>query len=633
MRKVGTFLLGLLRRFPAVSATVAVGVAGLILTATGLGLAARIGITVFVIGVALLQLWRMLRQFRQGHWGLDVLAVLAIASTVAVGEFWAALVVALMITGGGALEEYANSRAHRQLDALLTRTPRMAHRIDASTEFVDIAVDAVQIGDRLLVKPGEMVPVDAELLDCPAEFDMSSITGESLPVELATGATVLSGAVNGDLAIRLRAVAIAGDSQYQSIVALVADAASTKARFVRIADRVSIPFTGVALALAGLGWALSGDPVRAAEVLVAATPCPLLIAAPVAFVAGMGNAARNGVIIKSGNSLEALAHPRTVAFDKTGTLTRGAPRVERIDVVPGVDPSEVLAIAAGAEAQSPHVLARAVVEAAHDRGITGSAVAGVNEHAGLGVLADFGGRALRVGKPDFAAAGASDPFPPLPRGETAISVALDGRVIGRLILRDQVRPEAAGVIERLRTLGILRLVMLTGDLEQTARSVADEVGIDEVHADLLPADKVRVVAAATGRPVVMVGDGVNDAPVLAAADVGVAMGARGATAASESAEVVILLDDLSRLDVAISIARRTVRIATQSIWLGIGLSVALMIVATTGVIPAIAGALSQELIDVATILNGLRATRNPTFTAHRDLRLSSVGLPAPSLKQ
>ncbi|MEP6843003.1 MAG: heavy metal translocating P-type ATPase [Pseudolysinimonas sp.] len=611
MRHLASSVLRLLVRFPAVSATVVVGIAALVLTAVGLALAARGAVTVFVIGVAALQLWRMVRQFRRGHWGLDVLAVLAIASTVAVGEYWAALVVALMITGGGALEDYANARARRQMDALLQRTPRVAHRIGDSGGTTEIDIDSVVVGDLLLVKPGEMVPVDAQLYDAASEFDESSITGESLPVERAVGAVVPSGAINGDRAVRLRAVSTAGDSQYQRIVALVADAASTKARFVRIADRVSIPFTAVALALAGLGWALSGDPVRAAEVLVAATPCPLLIAAPVAFVAGMGSAARNGVIIKSGDSLEALARPKTIAFDKTGTLTRGAPRVERIETAPGVQTSEVLAIAAGAEAMSPHVLARAVVDAAHAAGIEGSALTNVREIAGSGMLAELAGRAIRVGKPDFAAEDRGDPFPILPLGDTAIAVAVEDRVIGRLVLRDEVRPEARKLIARLRGRGVLRILMLTGDAGQTARTVAEEVGIDEVHADLLPADKVNIVAAAHERPVVMVGDGVNDAPVLAAADVGVAMGARGATAASESAQVVILLDDLERLDAAISIARRTVRIATQSIWLGIGLSVALMLVATTGVIPAIVGAVAQELIDVATIVNGLRATRTP----------------------
>lgn len=602
-------LLRLLRRYPFVAGTLGAGAVGGVLTAAGLVDAVRVVLAVWVIGIGLRQLWIMVRQFRQGHWGLDVLAVLAIGATVAVGELWAALIVALMITGGGALEDFAESRARAQVDALMQRAPRRAHLLGAGGELSDVDVNDVAVGDLLLVKPGELVPVDAVLLDTPAEFDESSLTGESLPVELAPGNDVPSGAVNGDTVVHLRATAVAGDSQYQLIVALVAEAASTKARFVRIADRVSIPFTAVSIGLAAFAWLLSGEPVRAAEVLVAATPCPLLIAAPVAFVAGMGAAARAGVVIKSGDALEALAHARTVAFDKTGTLTRGAPRVDRIECADQVDEATVLAVAAGAEALSPHVLARAVVEEARAREIAFAALSDVTESAGAGVRANLDGAAIRVGKADFAADGAPDPFGPLPAGETAITVARGGAVIGRIVLRDELRPEAAAVVAELRRLGVGRIMMLTGDTAGAARHVGDALGIDEVRAELRPADKLGVVASAPDRPVVMVGDGVNDAPVLAAADVGVAMGARGSTAASESAGVVILVDDLHRVTTAMAVARRTVRIATESIWVGIGLSLALMVVATTGFVPAIAGAFAQEAIDVITILNGLRAAR------------------------
>lgn len=601
----------LIRRYPAVAGTLVVAAAAGVLTLAGWDLAGRVLLAAWVIGIALRQLWNMVRQFRQGHWGLDVLAILAIAATVAVGEFWAALVVALMITGGGALEDFAESRARGQVDALLQRAPQIAHLIESSGAVREIEAAAVAVGDLLLVKPGELVPVDAVLLEGPAEFDESSLTGESLPVEVAGGGSVPSGAVNGEAAVQLSASAVAGDSQYQRIVGLVAEAASTKARFVRIADRVSIPFTAVAVALAAIAWLVSGDAVRAAEVLVAATPCPLLIAAPVAFVAGMGAAARSGIVVKSGDALEALARARTVAFDKTGTLTRGAPRVDRIECVAGVDEGTVLGIAAGAESLSPHVLARAVVEEARLRGIPLAVVERATESAGAGVRAELDGAVIRVGKAAFAAAGAVDPFAAPPPGDTAITVARGDRVIGRIVLRDEVRPEAGAVVAELRRLGVGRVVMLTGDVEAAARQVALALGIDEVHAELLPADKLAVVASAPERPVVMVGDGVNDAPVLAAADVGIAMGMRGSTAASESAGVVVLVDDLSRVTVAMAVARRTLRIATESIWVGIGLSLALMAVATTGVIPAIAGAFAQEAIDVITILNGLRAARRP----------------------
>ncbi|MEO6116660.1 MAG: heavy metal translocating P-type ATPase, partial [Pseudolysinimonas sp.] len=477
-------ILKMLRRYPAVAGTLAVGAAAGVLTVAGLASAAGWVLAAWVIGIALRQLWTMVHQFRNGHWGLDVLAILAIGATVAVGEFWAALIVALMITGGGALEDFAESRARAQVDALMQRAPRRAHLLAVGGEIRDVDVSDVSVGDLVLVKPGELVPVDAVLLDSLAEFDQSSLTGESLPVELAPGDTVPSGAVNGDTVVHLRATAVAGDSQYQLIVALVAEAASTKARFVRIADRLSIPFTAVSIGLAALGWVLSGDPVRAAEVLVAATPCPLLIAAPVAFVAGMGAAARAGVVIKSGDALEALAHAHTVAFDKTGTLTRGAPRVDRIECADQVDEATVLAVAAGAEALSPHVLARAVVEEARDRKIAFATLSGVRESAGAGVQAELDGVVVRVGKADFAADGAPNPFGPLPSGETAITVARGGAVIGRIVLRDELRPEAADVIAELRRLGVRRILMLTGDIAGAARQVGTLLGIDEVHAEL-----------------------------------------------------------------------------------------------------------------------------------------------------
>jgi heavy metal translocating P-type ATPase len=609
-------VLTLLRRYPVVAGTLAVAAVAGALTVGAFAVdwladIGRVVLAVWVIGVAVRQLWLMVRQFRQGHWGLDVLAVLAIGATVAVGELWAGLVVALMITGGGALEDFAESRARGQVDALLQRTPQRAHLLGTDGEIRDIDVDTVAVGDLLVVKPGELVPVDAVLLDGPREFDESSLTGESLPVERTEGDSVPSGAVNGEAVAQLRATAVAGDSQYQRIVALVAEAASTKARFVRIADRVSIPFTVVSVALAALAWLVSGEPVRAAEVLVAATPCPLLIAAPVAFVAGMGAAAYAGVVIKSGDALEALARARTVAFDKTGTLTRGAPRVDRIESAAGVEEVEVLSIAAGAESLSPHVLARAVVEEARERGIAFAAVHRATESAGAGIRGELDGAVVRVGKAAFAADGAPDPFTELPPGDTAITVARGGAVIGRIVLRDELRPESAGVVAELRRLGVPRILMLTGDVEAAAHHVGAMLGIDELHAELRPGDKLEAVASAVDRPVVMVGDGVNDAPVLAAADVGIAMGARGSTAASESAGVVLLVDDLRRVTVAMALARRTVRIATESIWVGIGLSLALMAVATTGVIPAIVGAVGQEAIDVITILNGLRAARRP----------------------
>jgi heavy metal translocating P-type ATPase len=600
----------LARRYPIVVLVLAAGLAAATLTLIGQSTAAGWTATAVAGAVALLQLAQMVRDARSGRWGLDILAVLAITSTAVLGDYWASLVVALMMAGGEALEDYASQRARGQLTALLSRVPRYARRMGADGQPHEVDVAALGPGDVVVVAAGDVVPVDAELLDAEAEFDESSLTGESLPVTHLAGSAVLSGSVNGSSVVQLRATARAQDSQYQQIVALVEGAAASRGRFVRLADRFSLPFTGVALLIAGIAWAVSGDPTRFAEVLVVATPCPLLIAAPVAFVAGMGRAAREGVVIKSGESLERLAHPRTIAMDKTGTLTRGRPEVDRVESFGATSVDDILAVAAGAEANSNHVLATAILSAAETRELRPARVTELHETTAHGMRGRWNGADTFVGKADFVAAGTA-PFESdaLAPGEMAVYVGADGRPMGRIVLRDEVRADSAATIAALRSAGVRSIVMMTGDSEATAQHVASAVGITDVRAGLLPGDKVAVVSGLTDRPVLMVGDGVNDAPVLAAADVGVAMGARGSTAASESADVVILVDDIGRLGTAVATARRTVRIARQSIALGIGLSVVFMLVAATGVLPAVGGALVQEGIDVATILNGLRAGR------------------------
>lgn len=628
---------GALRRYPLVAATLLVLGTVLVLEATGLGEPARWIATVYVGGIIVWTAIGMIRDIIAGHWGLDILAVVAMGASLAVGEHLAALIIVLMLTGGEALEDYASHRAAASLDALLDRAPQRAHRIAAAGagatgadaagpdgsalaqpdpgaalgEVEEIPVDAVRPGDLLLVRPAELVPVDGVLLDAEAELDESSLTGESLPVLRREGEDVLAGAVNGVRAVRMRATAAAGDSQYQRIIALVREAEEAKAPTVRVADRFAIPFTLVSLAIAGLAWWLSGDPVRFAEVLVLATPCPLLIAAPVAFIGGMSRAAREGVIVKGGATLEALAHARSAAFDKTGTLSRGEPELARVELAPGgpvAAEDELLRLAASAERYSSHVLAAGVIEAAEARGLALAPSDDAEEYATNGVDATIDGRRVRIGK--LAYVRELDPAAPaveLAPGETAVSVAVDGRYAGSLLLADELRSNAAEVIARLRKDGIRHIAMLTGDAEATARSLAGEAGIDEVHASLLPADKVRLVAEMPERPVIMVGDGVNDAPVLAAADVGIAMAARGSTAASESADVVILADDLGRAARAVSIGRRTYGVALSAIWLGILLSLGLMVVAAFGFIPAVVGALTQELVDLAAILSALRA--------------------------
>lgn len=605
----------LIFRYPLVIATIAVAVVAGALDLTGIRPWGQWVASAFALIIAARSAWSMVRTLREGSWGVDILAVTAIVSTVVVGDYWASLLIVLMLTGGEALEDYAEHRARRELRALLDRAPRSAHRETAPGVTVDVPVDAVAVDEIIEVRPGEVVPVDARVLDEPAVFDESSLTGESLPVTREPGSTVPSGAVNGGGVVRMVVAETAERSQYQAIVALVQSASNSKAPFVRLADRVALPFTIVAFLIAGVAWAVSGDPTRFAEVLVVATPCPLLIAAPVAFLAGMSRTAKRGVIVKGGGIIEKLARVVTVGFDKTGTLTRGEPVVERVDVAVGaagaieVAPTEVLRLAASLEADSPHVLARAIVDAAEERGIAVPVASGVEEVVAHGIRGTVDGARVAVGRLEFVDGATTPSWGPIDSGETGVHVARDGVLIGRIVLTDEVRPEARATVDRLRALGVQRTVMLSGDAPETAHKIAQLVDVSEAHGRLLPAEKVRLLAELQPRPVMMVGDGVNDAPVLAAADVGVAMGARGATAASESADAVVMVEDLGRVADAVVIARRTMRVAWQSIGWGIGLSIALMLVAAFGFLPAIIGAALQELVDVVSIVGGLRAAR------------------------
>lgn len=600
-----------LRQYPWVVAATLVGILGVVAHLEIGEQVARWLVTGFATVVALHQGTQMVRSLLNKQWGLDVLAVTAIVSTLLVGEYWASLIIVLMLTGGEALEDAAARRASRELTALLDRVPHTAHRVTAEGTIEDISASLVSPGDRLVVRPSELVPVDGDLLTPSAELDESSLTGESLPVTRVKGEGILSGSVNGAVVLEMVATKRAEDSEYQQIVGLVQQAAASKAPLVRLADRYAIPFTALAYAIAGLAWALSGDPVRFAEVLVVATPCPLLIAAPVAFMGGMSRAAKSGVVIKDAGTLERLSEVRTVAFDKTGTLTHGRPEVGEIH---SVDSSrsgdDLLLLVASAEQYSSHVLATAIVAEAQNRGLTLLEAQHAREVATDGVTATLGDNIIHVGKPAFVeSVDAHFSRYEVKPGETVVYVALNNSYAGHIVLKDLLRVEAHSTLEELSGLGIKRTVMLSGDQQSTAEAIAREVGITEVHGECLPADKVTLVAGLTPRRVMMVGDGVNDAPVLAASDVGIALGARGATAASESADVVILVDDLSRVSQAVSIGQSTIRIALQSIWLGIIISVGLMVVAAAGFLPAIVGALLQEVVDLVAILGALRATR------------------------
>lgn len=598
------------RRYPIVFVTVGVLAGCLALVFTGQTSMAQVIATVYVGAIVAWTTVGMVRDMLRGNFGLDILAVVAMVASLAVAEWIAALIIVLMLSGGEALEDYAAGRAQAELTALLDRAPHTAHvldRHDAEHAIRDVPVDQVEVDDLVLVKPAEVVPVDGVLVDAEGAFDESSLTGESLPVTRTAGDDVLSGSVNGRLAVRIRATATAANSQYQRIVALVAAAEADKAPTVRVADRFALPFTLVSLAIAGLAWYLSGEPVRFAEVLVLATPCPLLIAAPVAFMGGMSRAAKAGIIVKGGATLEGLAKAQTIAFDKTGTLTHGRPALVRTVPV-GLSESELLRFAASAEQYSSHVLAHGILVGAERAGIALVPSTDALELPTQGVQATIAGHSVLVGKLAFIRS--VDPRADSVRlapGETVVHVAVDGRSAGALVLADELRANSPATIAALRDAGIEHSLMLTGDNGETAVALAERTGITDVYAELLPQDKVQLVVDAPHRPVIMVGDGVNDAPVLAVSDVGVAMGAKGATAASESADVVITKDDISRVAVAREIGHHTYAVALIAIWIGIVLSVGLMGVAAFGFIPAVAGALTQEFVDLACILYALRA--------------------------
>lgn len=601
---------------------------------SGLTTAAQLVATVFVGFVILLTVIDMVKQLMRREFGLDILAVVAMTASLAVGEYLAASIIALMLTGGEALEDYAAARARRDLRSLLDRAPQRAHRLPAVDAPVDqtenIEIDQVEPGDVLLVRPAEVVPVDGEAIDA-GSFDESSLTGESAAVAKDVGDTILSGSVNGTQAVRMRATRSAADSQYQKIIALVRQTEDQQAPIVRVADRYAMPFTAVSLLIAGLAWWLSGDPVRFAEVLVLATPCPLLIAAPVAFLGGMSRASNAGIIVKGGAVLEALGSASTAAFDKTGTLTYGRPTVAKVRAV-GVSEDELLAVAAAAEQFSSHVLALGVIEAAEGLELpearNGREVAteGVEAEVSFGAGSDgaaagaaggaaAGGAAgvvVRVGTLGFVRGMAPEAFAvEFEAGQTAAYVSVGSEFAGALILDDQARDNAGQLVSELRRHGFEKVTMLTGDNPYTAQAIAAEVGIDDVHASLLPEDKVRLLHEIEPKPVIMVGDGVNDAPVLAAAGVGIAMGARGNTEASEAADVVITRDDISRVGKAVDIGRWTLAVAKSAIWIGIILSLVLMGFAFFGFIPAVVGALLQEVIDLAAIVYALRALKGP----------------------
>jgi len=607
----------------------------------------------------------IVRTLAAGRVGVDAIALVAMAGALAVGEYLAGAVIALMLSGGNALEASASRRARRELTALLERMPTIAHRrtderrgglnrhtdqtptAGSSGGWEEVPVGELVVGDEVLVRAGELVPVDGALLGGEAVVDESALTGEPLPVTHARGATVRSGSANAGAAFELRANRVAAESAYANIVRLVRAAETQRAPFVRLADRYAAFFLPLTLALAALAWALSGDPVRAVAVLVVATPCPLILAAPIAIVSGLSRAARSGVIVKGGATIERLGEARTVLLDKTGTLTLGEPSVREVVVLGapaetatgdgttegggdrqsrlgggGAQESEaegeILRLAASLDQLSAHVLAEALVHEAERRGLRLSEPEGAFEEPGQGIEGTVDGRRIAVGSAAWLSSRGYDVEGAATiggdgdaAGLAKVAVGIDSRLAAVVVMADRLRDDARGLAGELRDAGVRRVAMVTGDRSAVAERIAADTGLDQVFAEQSPEQKLDVVRAMRAdpelAPVVMVGDGVNDAPALALADVGIAMAGPGATISSETADAVITVDRIDRVAAAVAIGRRALAIARQSVVFGIGLSATAMVAAAFGYIPPLAGALLQEGIDVAVILNALRA--------------------------
>lgn len=556
--------------------------------------------------------------------GVDLIAVLAMVGALALGQYLAGAIIAVMLTGGTALERFAVARARRELTALIRRTPRIAHR-RAGVDIIDVGVDEVALADVLVVKPGEVVPADGILLSASAVLDESALTGESKPVRLESGVPLRSGGTNSGGPLELRVTAPAAESTYAGIIRLVRAAEASKAPFVRLADRYALGFLGLTLALAAFAWLDEGSLIRALAVLVVATPCPLILAAPAAIIAGVSRAAKHGIIVKGGGPLETLGRATVLLLDKTGTVTAARPQVVAVETLGALSSDEVVRCAASIEQVSVHPYAPAILAEARNRSVDLVFPVDVREQMGTGICGRVDGHLVAVGQRAFVAPEAASTaalrsieLRTAVEGSASVYVSVDGMLAGVVFLQDPIRPEAARTLRSLRAAGIQRIHIVTGDHPDVAELVGDALGVDRVFAERTPAEKVEVIRLVRSEGItVMVGDGVNDAPALALADVGVAMGARGATAASEAADVVLSADRLEGLLLATRIARRTRRIALESVFVGMGLSLIAMALAAAGYIAPIAGALLQEAIDVLVILNALRALADPGTIASR----------------
>lgn len=565
-------------------------------------------IDILGIWISVLLLMEIFNDWKSGRYGVDILAVIAIVSTILINNYWAEWMILVMSTGGETLEDYATGQASKELRSLLNNTPRIANKL-VNGKISEVNVADLKIGDIVLIKPGQQVPVDGEIVKGDSSFDQSSLTGESVPVAKKPGDELMSGSVNGDAAVQMKVTKAAKDSEYQSIVALVKSAQAQPAKFVKMADRYAVPFTIISLIIGGVAWAVSGDATRFAEVMVVASPCPLLIAAPVALVSGMSSMSAHHIIVKSGPTLEKLARAKTFAFDKTGTLTENQLVVDQI--IPegdGLSKEELQSLAASVEHQSSHVIASSLVKATDSSLI--KPVTNLRETTAQGVEGDVDGKHVKVGKLSFVA----PDHEKIAVTSTAVFVSVDGKFAGYITMMDEIRPETAETIAKLKRQGAEDIMMLTGDHMQVAEKVGKKAGITDIRADLLPAEKIKAIKEVPKdlRPVVMTGDGVNDAPSLTAADVGIAMGAKGATAASESADAVIIVNDLSKVNDAVAISKHTMKVANIDVLTAIGVVIIIELIAFTGVIPAFWGAILQEVVDMITISLGLLAKTKPS---------------------
>ena len=546
--------------------------------------------------------------FKSGRYGVDILAVIAVVSTILIGDIWAEWMILVMMTGGQTLEDYATGQADKELRSLLSNSPTIANKI-VNNELVSVDVEQLKIGDHVLIKPGEQVPVDGKVVSGESSFDQSSLTGESVPVTKKAEDELMSGSINGSVAVEMAVTKKASDSEYQTIVSLVESSQAKPAKFVKMADRYAVPFTIISLVIGIAAWIHSGNPVNFAEVMVVASPCPLLIAAPVALVSGMSSMSKHHIIVKSGPTLEKLATAKTFAFDKTGTLTENQLVID--EIVPASDssysPATLQSYATSVEQQSSHIIANSLINVA-DKNLLKPAT-NIKESTGQGISGTVEGHLVKVGKLDYV----KPQEKAATVNATAVYISIDDKYAGYITFKDQVRPESAETIARLKRQSGAHIMMLTGDHKDVADKIGESVGVNDIRYGLLPAEKIAAIknVPQEKRPVVMTGDGINDAPSLSAADVGIAMGAKGASAASESADAIIMVNDLSKINDAVAISKHTMKVANIDVLTAITIVVIIELIAFTGIIPAFWGAILQEVVDMISISLALLAKTTP----------------------